>query len=164
MTGPGKPGRSRSTPTSGWVTMSLRVRPEIRDRLIAEADARILGVPLIVDRLLAEGLERLIPVEELRARPGHDIDELASAVSALGPPMATRDTAATVAARRWIPAGWAWAVVRADRLAHLLRPDSKGTECGYKVYNVAPDGPADREVCVQCAAVLDLARKGGDGG
>lgn len=43
---------------------ALRLTPEVHQRLIEEAEARGVSLNWLVDRLLAEAVERLVPVEE----------------------------------------------------------------------------------------------------
>lgn len=138
MTGPGKPGRSRSSPTAGWESMTVRVRPEIRARLEEAAAERVLGVALIVDRLLADGLDRLVPLEELMARPptGEAVEMRAAqvteanatarAIRAHGEPehrvVDALPDATKILANRGLPPGWVWAVYREHNPTDLAAP------------------------------------------
>lgn len=58
-------GRPRREP-DGRLNTSIRFDPALHERLLAEAAARQVSVNWMVTRLVAEGLDRLIPVEEMR--------------------------------------------------------------------------------------------------
>lgn len=45
--------------------LHLRIDADVARRLAEEAEARTLSINFLAGRLLAEGLERLIPVDEL---------------------------------------------------------------------------------------------------
>lgn len=57
----------------GRVSTGWRTTPALKQRLQEAADARGVGVNWLVERLLEESLERLVPVGELRlTRPPGD--------------------------------------------------------------------------------------------
>lgn len=47
------------------ISTGLRLLPELHERLLNEARARDVSLNCLCERLLSEGIERLIPVEEL---------------------------------------------------------------------------------------------------
>jgi predicted transcriptional regulator len=49
-------------------TVSLRLAPDLLRRLDAAAEERDVGRNWLIGRLLEEGLERLVPVDELFVR------------------------------------------------------------------------------------------------
>lgn len=49
--------------------LQLRMPQALKDRLEAEADARVLSVSLLVTKLLEESLDHLVPVGELTRWP-----------------------------------------------------------------------------------------------
>lgn len=53
--------------TDDRVVVTLRLAPALRDRLRAEADDRDLSLNRLASALLTEGLDHLIPTDELRA-------------------------------------------------------------------------------------------------
>lgn len=48
----------------GRIQVAIRIDPELWDRLSAEADARVLSRNFLIERLLAESIDRLLPVGE----------------------------------------------------------------------------------------------------
>lgn len=49
---------------------ALRIDRDLHERIAAEADARGVSANWLIVRLVAEGLDRLIPVDELRMTRG----------------------------------------------------------------------------------------------
>ena len=45
---------------------AIRFKPELHERLVFEAEAREVSINWLVNRAVADFLDRLIPVEELR--------------------------------------------------------------------------------------------------
>ena len=50
----------------GRHSTAIRFDPDVYDRLAAESEARMVSINWIVNRLVAEGLERIVPVEDMR--------------------------------------------------------------------------------------------------
>lgn len=47
-------------------SVSIRLEANLADRLSAAAEERVVSVSWLASRLLAEGIDRLIPADELR--------------------------------------------------------------------------------------------------
>ena len=64
------PDRSPRTMTEpdkrGRHSTAIRFDADVYDRLTAESEARMVSINWIVNRLVAEGLERIVPVEDMR--------------------------------------------------------------------------------------------------
>jgi hypothetical protein len=58
-------GAPRADDGRARVQTSLRLAPDVLDRLQTAADERGIGRNLLIEWLLADGLDRLIPVDEL---------------------------------------------------------------------------------------------------
>jgi hypothetical protein len=66
--------------------LHVRLSAELHDRLRAAATERALGLNFLCVHLLSEGLDRLIPVEDLRLTRPRPEQAMAAAVDAYGPP------------------------------------------------------------------------------
>ncbi len=66
-------GRPRRNPAR--VTTAIRFHPEVHERLHAEADAREVSLNWLVNRIISEGLERLVPLDEIRLMKPLEADD-----------------------------------------------------------------------------------------
>ena len=61
------PARTMRDPDKrGRHSTAIRFDPDVYDRLVAESEARMASINWVVNRLVAEGLDRIIPVEDMR--------------------------------------------------------------------------------------------------
>lgn len=49
----------------GRHSTAIRFDPDVYERVAAEAEARTVSINWIVNRLVVEGLERIVPVEDM---------------------------------------------------------------------------------------------------
>jgi len=55
-------------------TINVRLDPEVRERLTAAAKERIVSVNLLVAHFIADGLDRLIPIDELQLTRPREVE------------------------------------------------------------------------------------------
>lgn len=156
----GRPGAVPSR--KDWPQLQVRVSPETKARLLDAADERVIGVSLLVERLLAEGLARLVPVDELTGGE-RELVSLREDHPGLLEELRSRGLRGT----GLVPQQWYWVLDPADaRAAHLAWTGARETACGLDRFNALPGsavGPGDREVCLRCAEVTKY-RPVGSGG
>lgn len=68
---PGTPGRPKRRSDAGR-TLSMRLSEETLERLDGVARERLVSRSFLAERLIVEGLDNLIPVEEMRWTRGAD--------------------------------------------------------------------------------------------
>lgn len=166
----GRPGAVPSR--KGWPQLQVRVSPETKERLLDAADERVIGVSLLVEHLLAEGLARLVPVDELTGgerelvalREDHPglLEELRS--RALRSVPDRRLTPGEVLdSITELPEGWHWVVIvghTPNHHRHLVGQQHHLTRCGLPGYRVVQfEGDAALDPCARCLSSLRTWRE-----
>lgn len=60
------PRAVRDPDRRGRHSTAIRFDAEVYERLVSESEARMVSINWIVNRLVAEGMERMVPVDEMR--------------------------------------------------------------------------------------------------
>ena len=56
----------RKTDDKGRIHLTIRISPELHERVKQAADDRLVSTNLLLTKLIEDGMERLIPVDEIR--------------------------------------------------------------------------------------------------